>query len=91
MALPFLTRELADLGRHSDYWRGSVSQWTSKPSTSSRWIVFLLLLPEGGENPQVNALASIARTLSVPGKLERIRAARNPEEIFRTITEPEGP
>jgi len=47
-------------------------------------IVFLLLIPEGADN---NALASIARALRTHDRLEQIRAARTPKEIFRAITE----
>jgi nitrogen PTS system EIIA component len=47
-------------------------------------IVFLLLLPEGADN---NALASIARALRTHDRLQQIRAARTPGEIFRAMTE----
>jgi PTS system nitrogen regulatory IIA component len=49
-------------------------------------LVFLLLLPSAPHEPQLNALACVARALREPETLQRIRSAANGEALFRAIT-----
>jgi nitrogen PTS system EIIA component len=51
-------------------------------------IVFLLLLPEGADGEQLNALACAARVLRNPAALSQVRGAANPDALFRAVTEP---
>ena len=50
-------------------------------------IVFLLLIPEAADRPQLNALAVVARALRDPEALRRIRGAADSEALFRAIAE----
>jgi PTS system nitrogen regulatory IIA component len=49
-------------------------------------VIFLLLLPESANGEQLNALACVARALRDHKTLARIRAAINPEAVFKAIT-----
>jgi nitrogen PTS system EIIA component len=49
-------------------------------------IVFLLLLPEGGDGAKGNALASVARALRDPETLRSLRSASDAETTFRELT-----
>jgi nitrogen PTS system EIIA component len=51
-------------------------------------IVFLLLIPEAADRPQLNALAAVARALRDPEVLRRIRGAADREALFRAVTGP---
>jgi PTS system nitrogen regulatory IIA component len=49
-------------------------------------VVFLLLLPESANGEQLHALACVARALRDRKTLPQIRAAVNPEAVFKVIT-----
>jgi nitrogen PTS system EIIA component len=51
-------------------------------------IVFLLLLPEAGDNPKGNALACVARALRDSETLFEIRSAPDSETLFRAVAAP---
>ena len=53
-------------------------------------LVFLLLLPNAPHEPQLNALACVARALRDPGTLQRVRSALDREALFRVITDASG-
>jgi PTS system nitrogen regulatory IIA component len=53
-------------------------------------LVFLLLLSGAPHEPQLNALACVARALRKPEMLQRIRSAANREALFRAITAATG-
>ncbi len=48
-------------------------------------IVFLLLIPAGGESEQLGALASIARKLRDPLIVAALRKTRDPAQIFTAL------
>src|SRR5262245_563467 len=48
-------------------------------------IVFLLLLPEAGDNPKGNALACVARALRDPETLRELRSAPDREKFLRVV------
>jgi PTS system nitrogen regulatory IIA component len=53
-------------------------------------LVFLLLLPSAPNEPQLNALACVARALRKPETLQRVRSAPDREALFQAITEATG-
>jgi PTS system nitrogen regulatory IIA component len=50
-------------------------------------LVFVLLLPATTESGQLGALASVARKLSAPQAVVRMRQAKNPAELYSAISE----
>lgn len=52
-------------------------------------IVAVLLVPVEKSSANLNLLASLARILRMPNRIERIRAATDAKEVYRTIAESE--
>ena len=50
-------------------------------------VVFLLLLPDAPNDPQLNALACVARALRDPEALQRIRRATDRDSLFQVIVD----
>ena len=50
-------------------------------------VVFLLLLPDAPNDPQLNALACVARALRDPEALQRIRRATDRDFLFQAIVD----
>jgi PTS system nitrogen regulatory IIA component len=50
-------------------------------------LVFLLLLPSAPNEPQLNALACVARALRDPDTLHRVRGARDQRALFRALAD----
>ena len=48
-------------------------------------IAVLVLLPADAASDQLNALACVARALRQPGRLDKLRTARNGEELYREL------
>ena len=48
-------------------------------------VVFVLLLPATAETEALGALALVARTLRSPDTLARLRAAKNPAELYAAM------
>ncbi|MGH6643021.1 MAG: PTS sugar transporter subunit IIA [Bradyrhizobium sp.] len=48
-------------------------------------VVFVLLLPAAAENEALAALALVARTLRSPETLARLRAAKDPAELYAAL------
>jgi nitrogen PTS system EIIA component len=48
-------------------------------------IMFVLLLPAAAEGEALGALALVARTLRSPENLARLRAAKNPSELYAAM------
>jgi len=53
-------------------------------------IVFLLLAPEQAGADHLKALARVARVLREPGKLDKIRSARDAAALYALLTEASG-
>jgi PTS system nitrogen regulatory IIA component len=53
-------------------------------------LVFLLLLPSAPHEPQLNALACVARALRKLETLQRVRSAADREALFQAITDASG-
>jgi PTS system nitrogen regulatory IIA component len=53
-------------------------------------VVFLLLLPDAPNDPQLNALACAARALRGPEVLERVRGAANADALYLALADSGG-
>ena len=53
-------------------------------------VVFLLLLPDAPNDPQLNALACAARALRGPDVLGRVRGAANRDVLYRALADSGG-
>ncbi len=53
-------------------------------------LVFLLLLPEASQGPQLNALASVARRFRDASILQQLRTAKDVRDVYEAMVAPVG-